>query len=164
MTRSVKNATSELLRLKAEVITLNGKVPIVYNIIRGGVYNLDPSIVYVNLNELIEQGKLVDLSVPKAEIVPVKPVTLVSDLLTPEGIDPSDVTETFTPPVILTDVEREITSTEASISPSPEPEIPPVVLTPPPTPTETLKCPFCANTYATEKGLSRHILKEHPNG
>lgn len=128
MTRSVKNATSELLRLKAEVITLNGKVPIVYNIIRGGVYNLDPSIVYVNLDELIEQGKLVDLSVPEAELVPVKPVTL--ELLTPEGVDSPDVTEIFTPPVILTDIEKEITSTEASISPSPEPEIPPVVLTP----------------------------------
>lgn len=143
MLKYVKNVTSTDYILKGEINTPNGITPISIRIIRGGLYEIDTHIRYINLDEAIKNGDLVPPYEEKVEVVPEVPVedTLEEEIPDeaqdePEDETPVEVEET---PEVEEDTADSVESDDGS-----------------------LICPHCGAECATKASLTRHINKYHP--
>lgn len=130
--------TTKHLELKAEILTVNGWVPISFRIAPGGHYFIEEALRYHNLEDLINSG-----SIKVLYENPMLPVT-TGDTEDKESDIPVEVSaDGITEPDSVGSVEQETPVVESNDS-------------------DEFVCPHCGATYATQRGLSRHMNSEHP--
>ena len=131
--------TTKHLELKAEILTVNGWVPISFRIAPGGHYFIEEALRYHNLEDLINSGSIKVLyedsmlPVPSGDTEDKEP-----DI--PVEVPASGITE----PDSVNSAEQETSVVESNDA-------------------DEFVCPHCGATYATQRGLSRHMNSEHPH-
>lgn len=151
--------TTKHLELKAEILTVNGWVPISFRIAPGGHYFIEEALRYQNLEDLINSGSI--------EVVSENSTPLVSTEDTedkepdiPVGVSANEITEhDILVGVPADDGVSANEITEPDSVDSEEQEIPAVESND----SDEFVCPHCGATYATQRGLSRHMNSEHPH-
>lgn len=131
--------TTKHLELKAEILTVNGWVPISFRIAPGGHYFIEEALRYHNLEDLINSGSIEVVSENSTPLVSTEDTEdKESDI--PVGVSANEITE----PDSVDSEEQEIPAVESNDS-------------------DEFVCPHCGATYATQRGLSRHMNSEHPH-
>lgn len=121
---------------------MNGPEDITYRVSPRGVHQVDPRVVYNNIDDLVRRGEAIlysdDEEVETVEV----------------NVEEPD-TPTETPELVPTEIMEESDTTEATGSDTVE--------TPAVSANESglYICPHCGAEYATEKGLTRHITSKH---
>ena len=137
--KSVQNVTTKHLELKAEILTVNGRVPISFRIAPGGHYFIEEALRYHNLEDLINSGSIKVLYEDST-----LPVT-TGDTEDKEPDIPVEVPAgEITSPDSVNSAVQETPSVESNDA-------------------DEFVCPHCGATYATQRGLSRHMNSEHPH-
>lgn len=151
--------TTKPLKIRAEILTVNGIVPITYRVSAGGIYPLDNGVRYLNLDELLKTKaiKFVGEEIPEVR----EPVVEEPD--SPATSDPNLVSEDSD-----SDEQSEESSDESDVNPESD-----EVVMEPDSPEEPAKsesqtssvaiCPHCGGEFASERGLKRHISSAHPS-
>lgn len=164
MVRFVRNATSRDYTLTGEINTVNGKQPINIRIIKGGIYEVDTHINYVNLESALNAGDLVPAYENKSTVakkvarpdIPIKVAPVEVEVTEPE-------TETAEEPD--NPAEEDLTE-ESEVAETTNPEVDTEVAdsTPVEVPDQApFICPHCGGEYASKKNLIRHIELKHGN-
>ena len=164
MVRFVRNATSRDYILTGEINTVNGKQPISIRIIKGGIYEVDTHINYVNLESALDAGDLVPAYENKSTVtkkvarpdIPIKVVPVEVDVTEseteaaeePDITAEEDLTEDFE---VAETTDPEVDTEVADSTPVEVPDQGPFI------------CPHCGGEYASKKNLIRHIESKHSN-
>ena len=171
--------TTKHLELKAEILTVNGWVPISFRIAPGGHYFIEEALRYHNLEDLINSGSIEVVSENSTPLVstedtedkePDIPVGVSANEITEsdilvevpanDGVSVNEITESDIPVGVSADDKvSEDGITEPDSVDSEEQEIPAVESND----SDEFVCPHCGATYATQRGLSRHMNSEHPH-
>lgn len=131
--------TTKHLELKAEILTVNGWVPISFRIAPGGHYFIEEALRYHNLEDLINSGSIKVLYEDSTLPVPA------GDTEDKEPDIPAEVpADGITEPDSVNSAEQETPAVESNDA-------------------DEFVCPHCGATYATQRGLSRHMNSEHPH-
>lgn len=152
----VQNVTTKHLELKAEILTVNGWTPISFRLAPGSHYLIEEALRYHDLEELINSGSLKVVSEDSTLQTPPEAPTLQTSLEDSETVEPDIHTEETpenTEPDSVDSVEQEISE------PDLEEISEPVNLGD----SDEFACPHCGATYATQRGLTRHLNSEHPS-
>ena len=158
MIKRVINATSNSLKIKAEIRTVNGLTPITYTLIRGGIFEIEPIVNYINLEDLIKEGnlKILEGTLEEADSSDEEPEEIVEDVEVDEELPEDEIEE---PEDSVEDEEIPIEDETPALEEIPEPVVTekPVVGEKP----DIFICPTCNAEYATERGLNKHIQTKH---